>query len=255
MLAVTQLLLNLAHASPQTAVNANQQRAAGMSASTDERRKRRAGKTNNVKKMKATPGKKHRLISVNKKLSVIKKTASEKKAGLPTSSQKHPHRATRNTLKHYSRRHRNTDNRVANRTRLTHYRKARETAMTRLMKQLGRPYQLGGTSPGTGFDCSGLVWYAYKDLVKFRIPRTADEMYHLRNAPMVQRNQLEKGDLVFFRINGRGRADHVGVYLGGGRFIQSPRTGKTIQISQLEETYWQRHYIGARRVMTPGTIR
>ncbi|HCW46992.1 MAG TPA: endopeptidase, partial [Erwiniaceae bacterium] len=62
-------------------------------------------------------------------------------------------------------------------------------------------------------------------------------------------------DLVFFRINNRGAADHVGVYLGNGRFIQSPRTGKDIQISQLSDDYWERHYVGARRVMTPKTIR
>lgn len=78
---------------------------------------------------------------------------------------------------------------------------------------------MGGTSPKTGFDCSGLVWYAYKDLVKFKIPRTANEMYHLRDAASIKRDQLEKGDLVFFRINGRGTADHVGVYLGGGNLF------------------------------------
>jgi len=135
------------------------------------------------------------------------------------------------------------------------YQKARETAMNKLMGQLGKPYQWGGTSPKTGFDCSGLVWYAYKDLVKFKIPRTANEMYHLRDAASIKRDQLEKGDLVFFRINGRGTADHVGVYLGGGKFIQSPRTGKDIQVSALSEDYWQEHYIGARRMMTPKTIR
>ncbi len=80
-------------------------------------------------------------------------------------------------------------------------------------------------------------------------------MYHLRDAAPIKRESLEKGDLVFFRINGRGTADHVGVYLGDGKFIQSPRTGKDIQISALGEDYWQRHYIGARRVMTPKTIR
>ncbi len=77
------------------------------------------------------------------------------------------------------------------------YQKARETAMAKLMGQLGKPYQWGGTSPHTGFDCSGLVWYAYKDLLKFKIPRTANEMYHLRDAAPVKRESLEKGDLVF----------------------------------------------------------
>ncbi|XTZ36684.1 C40 family peptidase [Salmonella enterica] len=133
--------------------------------------------------------------------------------------------------------------------------KAQKTAMSKLMKQIGRPYRWGGTSPKTGFDCSGLVYYAYKDLVKFRIPRTANEMYHLRDAAPVKVAELESGDLVFFRTQGRGSADHVGVYVGNGKFIQSPRSGQDIQVTSLSEDYWQRHYVGARRVMTPKTIR
>ncbi|WP_083615911.1 C40 family peptidase [Pantoea sp. 1.19] len=135
------------------------------------------------------------------------------------------------------------------------YQKARQTAMNKLMGQLGKPYLWGGASPSTGFDCSGLVWYAYKDLLKNRIPRTANEMFQYREASPVRREKLERGDLVFFRINGRGAADHVGVYLGQGKFIQSPRTGKDIQISQLADTYWHKHYVGARRIMTPDNIR
>lgn len=133
--------------------------------------------------------------------------------------------------------------------------KAQKTAMNKLMGQLGKPYRWGGSSPRTGFDCSGLVYYAYKDLVKFRIPRTANEMYHLRDARPVNRTELESGDLVFFRTRGRGAADHVGVYVGNGKFIQSPRTGRDIQITSLSEDYWANHYVGARRVMTPKTIR
>ncbi|WP_183168683.1 C40 family peptidase [Atlantibacter sp. RC6] len=133
--------------------------------------------------------------------------------------------------------------------------KAQQTAMTKLMGQIGKPYRWGGSSPRTGFDCSGLIYYAYKDLVKFRIPRTANEMYHLRDAAPVNVAELESGDLVFFRTQGRGTADHVGVYVGNGKFIQSPRSGRDIEITSLSEDYWQRHYVGARRVMTSKTIR
>lgn len=133
--------------------------------------------------------------------------------------------------------------------------KAQKTAMSKLMQQIGKPYRWGGNSPRTGFDCSGLVWYAYKDLVKFRIPRTANEMYHLRDASPVDRGALETGDLVFFRTQGRGTADHVGVYMGNGKFIQSPSSGQGIQVTSLSEDYWKRHYVGARRVMTSSTIR
>ncbi|EFI9567932.1 NlpC/P60 family protein [Escherichia coli] len=133
--------------------------------------------------------------------------------------------------------------------------KATKVAMNKLMQQIGKPYRWGGSSPRTGFDCSGLVYYAYKDLVKIRIPRTANEMYHLRDAAPIERSELKNGDLVFFRTQGRGTADHVGVYVGNGKFIQSPRTGQEIQITSLSEDYWQRHYVGARRVMTPKTLR
>ncbi|MCP5700075.1 C40 family peptidase, partial [Klebsiella pneumoniae] len=75
--------------------------------------------------------------------------------------------------------------------------KAQSTAMSKLMDQIGKPYRWGGTSPRTGFDCSGLVYYAYKDLVKIHIPRTANEMYHLRDARPVDRGELQSGDLVF----------------------------------------------------------
>ncbi|RLM21261.1 endopeptidase [Brenneria alni] len=135
------------------------------------------------------------------------------------------------------------------------YQHAKLTAMNKLMSQVGKPYRWGGASPFTGFDCSGLVYYAYKDVVKIPIPRTANEMYHLRDAAPIKKNELESGDLVFFRINNRGEADHVGVYLGEGKFIQSPRTGSDIRISKLSEDYWQDHYVGARRVVTPQTIR
>lgn len=80
--------------------------------------------------------------------------------------------------------------------------KATKTAMSKLMNQIGKPYHWGGASPRTGFDCSGLVYYAYKDLVKIRIPRTANEMYHLRDAAPIERSELKNGDLVFFRTQG-----------------------------------------------------
>lgn len=69
--------------------------------------------------------------------------------------------------------------------------KATKTAMSKLMSQIGKPYHWGGASPRTGFDCSGLVYYAYKDLVKIRIPRTANEMYHLRDAAPIERSELK----------------------------------------------------------------
>jgi murein DD-endopeptidase len=135
------------------------------------------------------------------------------------------------------------------------YQHAKLTAMSKLLSQMGKPYRWGGMSPNTGFDCSGLIYYAYKDVVRIHMPRTANEMFHLRDAAPIKKDDLESGDLVFFHITNRGAADHVGVYLGNGRFIESPRTGQDIRISYLNEDYWRGHYVGARRVVTPKTIR
>ncbi|WP_276574008.1 C40 family peptidase [Limnobaculum eriocheiris] len=136
---------------------------------------------------------------------------------------------------------------------------AKREVIANLMKQLGKPYHYGGTSPRTGFDCSGLVNYAYRDHLKSMLPRTANNMFHMsaEQALEIEKEQLHSGDLVFFRTHSRSRgyADHVGVYLGDGEFIQAPRTGKDIQISRLDEDYWQEHYIGARRVLLPAAVR
>lgn len=260
MLTVAQLFFNVAQASPQAPVKASQHKVDKKIARDDDRRKRRPVKTAS-KKARPTSVEKNKLkkkskpavvnAASTKKSRAATKTASVKKSSLKKSKQRYGRqRGDKNSTALAKRGP--LEMSKAHRER---YQKARETAMNKLMSQLGKPYLWGGTSPHTGFDCSGLVWYAYKDVVKFKIPRTANEMYHLRDAAPINREALEKGDLVFFRINNRGAADHVGVYLGNGRFIQSPRTGKDIQISQLRDDYWQRHYVGARRVMTPRTIR
>ncbi len=263
MLAFVQLFVTVAHASPGTPVNAKHQKANAKNERDDDRRKRKTVKSTTTKKVKDVARKPRTASSakakLNKKLAASHKvTKSQILAAAKNNASKK--RYGRQGIKTLKEREALTDNATSSPLKLSkahraRYQKARETAMNKLMGQLGKPYQWGGTSPETGFDCSGLVWYAYKDLVKFKIPRTANEMYHLRDAAQIDRGELEKGDLVFFRINGRGTADHVGVYLGGGKFIQSPRTGKDIQISALSDDYWQGHYVGARRVMTPKTIR
>ncbi|EJH6809572.1 C40 family peptidase, partial [Escherichia coli] len=129
-----------------------------------------------------------------------------------------------------------------------------EVAIHRLEQQLGKPYVWGGTRPDQGFDCSGLVFYAYNKILEAKLPRTANEMYHYRRATIVANNDLRRGDLLFFHIHSREIADHMGVYLGDGQFIESPRTGETIRVSQLAEPFWQDHFLGARRILTEETI-
>lgn len=124
----------------------------------------------------------------------------------------------------------------------------------KLKAQIGKPYVWGGQTPGEGFDCSGLVYFAYNELLSRKLPRTANGMYQDRGLKPVPQEALRRGDLVFFQIKSQNKADHVGVYLGGGQFIEAPRTGLTIRVSQLEDSYWQARYLGAKRIITKETI-
>lgn len=119
----------------------------------------------------------------------------------------------------------------------------------RLERQLGKPYVWGGQTPEQGFDCSGLVFYAFNHVLQRKLPRTANAMYRDRALPPIGQPQLRRGDLIFFSIKTPNAADHVGVYLGEGQFIEAPRTGKNIRISRLDNGYWQERYLGARRVL------
>jgi peptidoglycan DL-endopeptidase CwlO len=108
------------------------------------------------------------------------------------------------------------------------------------MSQLGTPYVWGGAAPG-GFDCSGLVMWAYAQ-VGVSLPHSSYALYGM-GVP-VSKDQLEPGDLVFF--DGLG---HVGIYIGGGEFIHAPHTGDVVKISSLSEGWYTATYVGARRIL------
>ena len=112
-------------------------------------------------------------------------------------------------------------------------------------KQLRKRYRWGGTSPRTGFDCSGLMQYAYKS-IKVDIPRTAREQYkYTKRIPL---SKLQAGDLIFFHTRRtRTRVNHVGLYLGDGEFIHAPRRGKRVSVAKLNK-YWRRKTVGAGRI-------
>jgi hypothetical protein len=118
-------------------------------------------------------------------------------------------------------------------------------ALGKAKQQLGLPYLWGGTSPKTGFDCSGLVQWAYAH-AGIRIPRTSEEQVLAPNGTPVDRKHLLPGDLVFFR-NSSGDVHHVGISLGGDKFISSPHTGDVVKESSLKEPYWGQEFIGGRR--------
>ncbi len=108
--------------------------------------------------------------------------------------------------------------------------------------QAGAPYRYGGASP-EGFDCSGLVYYAY-GLAGKAVPRTTADLH--RRATPVQRSALETGDLVFFNIDGK--VSHVGIYLDRGRFVHAPRTGRTVSVESLESGFYRRAFLGGGRL-------
>ena len=123
--------------------------------------------------------------------------------------------------------------------------RATDIAMT-AMSLIGTPYRYGGNSPLTGLDCSGFVKYVYKETLDTNLPRTAAEMS--RVGQPVSQNDLQPGDLVFYNTMRRSNS-HVGIYLGDGRFIHSPRTGQRVRINSMDESYWRGRFNGARRII------
>ncbi|WP_459857201.1 C40 family peptidase [Humidesulfovibrio idahonensis] len=111
------------------------------------------------------------------------------------------------------------------------------------LTQKGRRYRRAGTSPGTGFDCSGFTQWTFRQH-GISLPRSAAEQYAVGHP--VPRSALKPGDLVFYKINRRGRW-HVGIYMEDGVFVHSPRPGRGISEANMDDGYWSKRYLGARR--------
>lgn len=105
-------------------------------------------------------------------------------------------------------------------------------------------YVRGGHDPSTGFDCSGFVRYVFAHAIGMQLPTNSASQFLA--GLKVKRADMKPGDLVFFHTRGR-RISHVGIYISNGRFIHSPATGKSVEISSLDETYWAKRFAGAKR--------
>jgi cell wall-associated NlpC family hydrolase len=114
---------------------------------------------------------------------------------------------------------------------------------------LGTRYRYGGSSPATGFDCSGLVTHVFGQAWGITLPRNARAQAGVGKP--VARIDLAPGDLVFYNTRNQSYS-HVGIYLGEGRFIHAPRSGQRVRIESLESRYWKARYNGARRLDPPG---
>ncbi|MBT8083645.1 MAG: C40 family peptidase [Woeseia sp.] len=116
-----------------------------------------------------------------------------------------------------------------------------ERAAVAAANQVGVPYRYGGADQD-GFDCSGLVYFSYRQVGK-RLPRTTRSLWQA--LPRVQQTDLRAGDVLFFRIGGK--VSHVGMYLGGRRFVHAPQSGRTVSIAKLDSPYYSKTFIGAGR--------
>jgi len=114
----------------------------------------------------------------------------------------------------------------------------------RALALVGKPYRYGGADLD-GFDCSGLVYFIYQQL-NVEVPRTAQDQH--REAARVPRQDLEPGDLVFFRLRARGAISHVGIYVGENRFVHAPQSGKRIELRALDDHYFASRWVGAGRL-------
>ena len=119
----------------------------------------------------------------------------------------------------------------------------RQEIVTRAHSFLGLPYRWGGYTPEKGFDCSGLTMAVY-DLVGLHLPRTS--LAQFRSGTAVSKENLDRGDLVFFLSQNRNRISHVGIYTGEGNFIHAPGENKIIQVESLSNQYFQNYFAGAR---------
>lgn len=126
-----------------------------------------------------------------------------------------------------------------------------EDVLFRALGLVGTPYRYGGNTPDAGFDCSGLIGYVYRDAAGISLPRSTRELSAMR-APAVGRDALQSGDLVFFATSGGRQVSHAGIYVGEGRFVHAPSSGGTVRLDSLSNSYWQRAYLDARRVFSPG---
>ena len=126
------------------------------------------------------------------------------------------------------------------------------TVVANLNEQLrnwrGAPYRYGGNSPDGGFDCSGLITYVYRGAAGVALPRTTREMNAMRGAT-IRRDALKAGDLLFFATSGGRRVSHAAIYVGEGRFVHAPSTGGTVRLDSLSNSYWQKSYLSAKRVL------
>lgn len=122
-------------------------------------------------------------------------------------------------------------------------------AVVEMAKSLvGKPYQYGAIGPSS-FDCSGFVYYTFRTSIKKQLPRTATAIFSY--CTEIKKSELEPGDLVFFKTTSSGKISHVGIYIGGGKFISAISDGSEtgVLVRSLSDRYWKSKYCASGRVL------
>jgi len=122
--------------------------------------------------------------------------------------------------------------------------RAREVLVNAL-SLTGIAYKYGGSTPETGFDCSGFVRYVYQQATSLTLPHGAKAISQLGKT--VSKSELQPGDLVFFNTL-KSAFSHVGIYVGNNRFIHSPSSGGGVRVDDMQSTYWNKRFNGAQRI-------
>jgi len=120
-----------------------------------------------------------------------------------------------------------------------------EAAIERSLGYIGIPYRRGGSSPETGFDCSGFVRHVFGQTLGLELPHNAKAIS--QRGEHINRTELKPGDLVFFNTMRRAFS-HVGIYLGGNLFVHAPSAGGRVRIEDMTVRYWSHRFNGARRI-------
>ena len=124
--------------------------------------------------------------------------------------------------------------------------KAAHQVVSTAYTQLGKRYAYGGASPKAGFDCSGLIFWAYRKH-GFKVPRiTTDQA---RYGKKVAKNQIREGDILVFKIPESPRNLHTALYAGKQQFIHSPGKGKRVKVDSVQKEYWKKRLVAVRRVV------
>lgn len=123
---------------------------------------------------------------------------------------------------------------------------AAQGALKTAYAQIGKRYRSGGASPQKGFDCSGLIWWAYRQN-GVKVPRvTSDQASAGVGVPQ---RQARAGDIMVFRTGSGPRGLHTGLYAGHGAFVHSPRQGESVRVDSATTPYWRNKLIRVRRVV------